>query len=217
MSRHDVALGSPARTALAAGAPVPSSWGPLCTVGGLVAVAGTVWLSLVTPVVAAEQLSYPLGPSAFRVSEVVWTLTHVLTFLGTLGLVRSGAAGTGRGALVAGRVLLAGMALLVPAELGFAFFAGSALDEPPVVVVSSVIGLAATLAGIGLTAVGVAVLRRGTWTGWRRAVPLVSGLAVLGVLLPLQAVAPEAFLVGIGVWNLTLALLGVALARESSA
>ena len=116
------------------------------------------------------RMSYPFSAGAFRGTEVVWTLTHLLTFFGALGLARAGVSGSGRLARI-GRPLMTGMALLVPCELAFALVATSAENFGPAVALSTAIGIAATLAGAGFTLVGVAVLRERRWARWARWTP----------------------------------------------
>jgi hypothetical protein len=113
-------------------------------------------------------------------------------------------------------VMLAGMVALIPAELAFAFVPTAAEDSGTAVVLGTVIGLAATAAGIGFTLTGIATVRAHRWAGPGRWTPLLCGLVVLLVLLPVQAVRPSIFLWPIAGWNGCLLLLGVALVRAGT-
>jgi hypothetical protein len=55
------------------------------------------------------------------------------------------------------------MALIVPSELGFAFFATAADDSTPSTVLRIAIGLSVVIAGLGFVLVGIAALRAGHW------------------------------------------------------
>jgi hypothetical protein len=61
-----------------------------------VATVGATVTATVPPSVPAADLSYPYTPVVFQITEVVWTITHVLTFLGALALARSGLVGVSR-------------------------------------------------------------------------------------------------------------------------
>jgi hypothetical protein len=187
------------------------SFGALCLAGGVIAAAGAIWLATADPVVAADRMSYPLSPGGFRVTEVIWALTHLLTFLGALALARAGFAGRGRAARFGQPLMLTGMALLVPCELAFLLTANSAESSGEVIALSTAIGIVATVAGAGFTLVGVAVLREGRWAGWARWTPLVAGVYELVVITAIAPLSDTAFLAGIAGWNVCLALLGAAL------
>ena len=72
-------------------------------------------------------------------------------------------------------------------------------------------GVASILIGVGLTLAGLAVVRAGEWTGRRRFVPLICGVAVFVIVIP-GVFGP--FLAGrmaIVVWMLMFSALGWAL------
>jgi hypothetical protein len=107
------------------------------------------------------------------------------------------------------------MALIVPSELGFVFFA-TALDEStPSMVLGSAIGLASVIAALGFVLAGIAVLRAGHWRGWGRFTPLLCGVFVFVALLPVQFVQPSAFLWPVAGWSACLLLLGLALRGQA--
>jgi hypothetical protein len=197
----------------------PGSAGPSLRVSGLLCIAGAVIAAVgatvegtVTPAVSSADLSFPFEPTTFRLTEVLWALTHLLTLVGVLGLARSGLVGRSRLGSAGLRTTAVGMALLVPGELAFAAAADVAADSTTAVVLGSAMGLAATLTGVGFVLTGAATLREGTWTGWGRWTPLLCGMFVIAVLLPVQALRPSAFLWPIAGWNVCLALFGLALA-----
>jgi hypothetical protein len=196
---------------------IPRLFGALCAAGGLIAVAGAAWSATLTSPVPADEVSWPYGPGLFRGTETIWTLTHVLTFLGALALVRSGLAGRGRAARIGNPITLAGMALLVPCELAFIPLAHAAQDDPGVVLVSTLIGIASMIAGVGFVLTGVGVLRERALGGAGRFVPLLCGVFVFVGLTPLVMAGGDVFFLGVGGWNVLLALLGVVIARTTFA
>jgi hypothetical protein len=185
--------------------------GAACVVGAVIAAVGSTVTAVIHTSISADKLSFPFSPSAFRFTEVLWAVTHLLTFFGALGMVRSNLIGTSRLSTVGARITLVAMALLVPCELAFIFAAGAAEDSTQSTVMGSAIGFAATAAGIGFVLVGIATLRTGLWAGWGRFTPLLCGVFVVAVLVPVQAIRPSIFLWPIAGWNVCLALLGVAL------
>jgi len=206
-------------SALPAGPAFSRLPGALCTSGGLIAAAGAAWSAGLSSPVPVEDVSWPYGPGLFRGTEVLWALTHVLTFLGALGLARSGLAGRGRAARVGLPVMLVGMALLVPCELAFIPFAHGTTDDLGPVLASTLIGIASMIAGVGFVLTGVGVLRSPggrSLAGASRFLPLLCGVFVFVGLTPLVMAGGRVFFLGVGIWNVLLALLGVALARAAN-
>jgi len=69
---------------------------------------------------------------------------------------------------------------------------------------------------LGLTLLGVAVLRTGRWTGWYRFTPLACGLFLLLVVFPALFLPGYASNYAIGAWGICWLLLGLALLAESN-
>jgi hypothetical protein len=187
--------------------------GALCAVGGLIAVVGTTWGFTWSVPGADAVISAPRSVGTFRWLELVWTLTHVLTLFGALGLVRSGLIGTSRGGRIGGRLAVVGMALLIPCELAFIPVAASTDSDTGPIIASTAIGIASMIAGAGFVIAGVAVLRARMWTGPVRILPLLTGVWVFVGMTPLIIADGHFFYVGIGSWNVLLAGLGLALVR----
>jgi hypothetical protein len=191
--------------------------GLLCAVGALIAVVGATTTAVIHTSVSPDDLSYPFRPSTFRLTEVLWTITHVLTLMGAIGLARSGLAGSSRLGRTGVALTVTAMALLIPSELSFAFAAHAGEDSSISNALGTVIGVVATLAGVGFTLAGIAVLRERRWSGPGRWSPLLCGLFVIVVLVPVQAIHPAIFLWPIAGWNACLGLLGLALYAFGSA
>ena len=182
-------------------------------VGGLVSAAAAVATAVWPTDVPATLLRHPFSVEAFRATLLLATAANVLMLIAVLGLVRSGIVGRGRLGIVGNRLAVMGMALIVPAQLGFVFIANSLDDSTESNSLGAAIGLATTLAAVGLILQGIAVLRDGAWTGWGRWTPLLAGAFVPLVLIPVQAVWPEGFLWPIAGWSACFVALGAALRR----
>lgn len=187
--------------------------GAACVIGGLIGAIGALVVGMVDPAVPDTQLSYPFEPATFRITQALWTVGSALVFAGILALARSGAAGPGGPPRRAMTTSVVSLGVQVPTQLSFAFFATSSSDDVPAVLLGSLMGLTSLLAGIGLTTVGIATLRAPTWSGWRRATPVLAGAFPIAILVPSFAIFgwnPWA----ISGWFACLTLLGVALYQE---
>ena len=122
----------------------------------------------------------------------------------------SGAAGTGPlGRLGVGLGVLGALVLAVAEVL--------TLSAP--VTSETLFAIAPNLVGLGLILAGIAVVRNGLWTGWRRWVTLALGVYVFGVMTPLIITsggppAPPA-LAGLLGWQVLWVLIAVAVLVEA--
>jgi hypothetical protein len=185
-----------------------------CIVGGLVTAVGGGVTASITSSVPATDVSSPYTPDIFRVTQVLWALGHALMFLGTLGLVRSGAAGISRLGRIGLALALVGMGAIVPCQLAFALAATETETSTPGLIISSAIGLATMVAALGFLLAGIAVLQTGRWHGWHRFTPLACGLIPLVALLPSLAFAPDYFLWPLAAWSACFIFLGLALYQQ---
>jgi hypothetical protein len=188
--------------------------GILCLIGGSIVATGAAVAGLFPAAVPTTAASYPLTPEVFRFTQVVWAACHVLVVLGTLGLVRSDAAGASGLGRVGGWLALVAMALIPPLELAYVPFATGTVESGPAMVLGSTLGLTAIVAGLGFVLAGIAVLRARRWEGWRRFSPLLCGVIVFVLITPVATIRPDLFTWPLVAWNLGLALLGLALAQE---
>jgi hypothetical protein len=194
--------------------------GLLCLIGGVIGVVSGVVMAFIPPAVSPDLYSYPFTPTGFLVAQFVFMSNHVLLLVGILGLARSGVAGTGLLGRVGLWISVAGMAALTLCEVGAMTLATSPYPSPGTDFMDMAYGVASILIGVGLTLVGVAVVRAGEWAGWRRFVVLVCGVAVFVIVIP-GVFGP--FLAGrlaLVVWMLMFTALGWALytrARVSEA
>jgi len=103
---------------------------------------------------------------------------------------------------------MAGFALLVAAELTDPFNPGTA---------ETLFSISPLVIGISMVVTGAAVLRAQRWTGWRRFVPVVCGVYVFAVFLPLVITLGDPGLwSALAGWELSFAALGLAVVMEAS-
>jgi hypothetical protein len=181
--------------------------------GALTALAGILVQGVVMPAsdVSDEMWSYPWSSDAFVAVSAVYAVLHALVFVGILGYARSGVAGTGRAARAGTATALAGTAVLLVAELLSIPVADQRLDDSGAGLVGACFGLGTALSAIGFLVAGVATVRAARWDGWRRFVPLATGIW-LTVLVGLAMTAALPF--GVGVYGLCVTALGVALVTQ---
>jgi hypothetical protein len=178
--------------------------------GALTVLSGVVVQGFVQPAsdVSDEMWSYPWSSTALVPVSLLYALFYALIFAGILGFARSGVAGAGRGARVGTVLALTGTAMLFAAELLSAPVADGRVDDGCSVLVTVCFALGTLVSAFGFIVAGVTTVRAGRWEGWRRFVPLATGiwLAVLNALAPTPALAS-----GTAVYGLLVTALGVAL------
>jgi hypothetical protein len=181
--------------------------------GALTTLSGVLVQGVVLPAsdVSDEMWSYPWESGAFVTVSAVYAVLHALVFVGILGYARSGVAGTGRGARAGTTIALAGTAVLLVAELLSIPVADQRLDDTGPGLVGACFGLGTALSAVGFIVAGVATVRAARWDGWRRFVPLATGVW-LAILVGLAMTAALAF--GVGLYGLLIAALGVALVTQ---
>lgn len=149
------------------------------------------------------------GTTAFLVSQLVVIVANALALAGVWGLARSRAAGKGALAVTGETMALIASALFLPLEVYLFFDLETA---------GMLLGIASMVQALGLLFVGIAVLRAGVWTGWRRFAPHAVGLYTFLVLIPALALSPEGYngwaLAG---WQVVFLLLGIALWQHGAA
>ena len=184
----------------------------LCTAAGLLGLASGAWLALVEPSVGDDRFSFPLTAGGFVVAQLWFAVHHLGLLAGLLALPRVGAVPPGKGPARWYRVSVAGMVGLTVTELVAISAADAAVDSGVAGAVGALYGLTTLALGVGLTALGVAVVRRGPWDGWRRWVVIGLGAWVFVPMTPALVLTPtDGARWAIGGWMLLFAALGVAL------
>jgi hypothetical protein len=172
-----------------------------------VAVAAAVITGLATLYTVALLLGVPDPDWAYLPRGII----HLGELAALVALALSGAAGTGLlGRLGLG---LAGLGALVLAVAEVTSRSAPATSD-------TLFAIAPNLVGVGLILTGIAVIRTGLWSGWRRSVTLVLGVYVFAVMTPVIIVAggpPAAPAIGaLLVWEVLWVLLAVAVLSETA-
>jgi len=150
----------------------------------------------------------PFGTTENIVMQGIVIVANTLALVGVAGLARSGAAGDGWLARSGLGIALVASALFLPFDV---------LATVNLELGGALLGLSALAQGLGLLLAGIAVLRAGRWSGWRRFTPLLCGLYTFLVLIPALALSDGYNAWAVAGWQIPFALLGVALYQEGSA
>jgi hypothetical protein len=164
--------------------------------GVLFTIGGAGWF--VNALLAAA-ISRP-NSAAFVITEVLWTLIQLLLLIGVVGLALSGVASGWFGGIALGLALL-GRVDFVLAEIHSLMLGEDSFLLP----------LGALITAVGMTLVGIAVLRGRRWGGWQRFTPLVVGVYPFVVMFPFIFITDEPNVLAIAGWGLTWCLLGYAM------
>jgi len=179
---------------------------------GLLGAASGLLLALRPPAVSADQWSYPQGEVEFALTQTWFAVQHLGLALGIWALWEL----TGRRSRFGYYAALGGMLALAIIELVAIIPASEALEAPMVVALGVAYGIVAFVIGVGIVAMGVAVIRSGALSGWDRWVPLSLGLWVFCPMMPAIATSFLGARLSIAGWMLLFAALGwVILRREA--
>ena len=142
------------------------------------------------------------GPNsaAFVITEVLWTIIQLLLLIGVIGLALSGVVSGWFGGIALGLALL-GRVDFVLAEIHSLILGEDSFLLP----------LGALITAVGMTLVGIAVLRGRRWGGWQRFTPLIVGVYPFVVMFPFIFTTGDPSMLAIAGWGLTWCLLGYAM------
>jgi hypothetical protein len=165
------------------------------------AVGGKLW---VIALMAAALFNNAIHDSttAYRVWEGLLVVVQALLLIGVVGLAGSGAAGDSWVGRIGLGIALIGRASFLIGELR-SFVQGSDDDQ--------FVPLGALLTGVGMTVVGIAVVRARRWDGWQRFLPLLAGIYPFVAMFPLFAIMGEPPIFAVALWGVVWLLLGLAL------
>ena len=164
-------------------------------------IAGAVLTIVLGILLAPFQADMPWWIAALNATS------HVLLLVGIVELGRAGIAGHSRLATAGLWLTVGGLVVLTVAE------GVSQINMDAAVAFYSTATIALIL---GLTLLGVAVLRAGRWVGWYRFTPLACGLFMLLVVFPALFLPGYASNYAIGAWGVCWLLFGLALRVESA-
>jgi hypothetical protein len=170
--------------------------GKVRAAGALCAVGGAGW---VLTGVLASALGQP-HTVAYALLEVPWIIVDLLLLVGVVGLAFSGTAAGWLGGIGLGIALL-GRVVFVLAEIHSFILVDDSVLQP----------VGAVLTAVGMTLVGIAVLRRRRWGGWQRFTPLLAGIYPFLVMFPFVILTGDANILAIAGWGLPWFLLGYAI------
>ena len=186
--------------------------GKVRTAGVLCAVGGAGWLvnGMVNGVVSLVTsqpygvISQPYG-MVFAIADIFWVVIQSLLLIGVIGLVLSGAAPGWFGGIALGLALL-GRVDFVVAEI-HSLINVLVIGEDT----SVLLPLGALTTAVGMTLVGIAVLRAKRWGGWQRFTPLLTGIYPFVAMFPFLLITGEPNILAITGWGLPWLLLGYAI------
>ena len=161
--------------------------------------------------VPPDRLNSPYEGSMSVAISLGWGLAQALFVLSLVAFARSGATGGSRSGRIGSGLLIVGGAVFVAAQVVSAFLPDARSDEPAARVAVMLFAVGSLLTALGFVLAGVAVLRAGVWSSWRRFAPLAVGAAMV-CLVPLQFTSLLA--VGVTLYAVTIVGFGAALLAE---
>jgi hypothetical protein len=166
---------------------------------------GMLWVLVLMADVVEHETVYD-GGTNYRIWEAFLVLIQVLLLIGVLGLLWSGATGSGRLGQVGLGMALLGRISFLAGEIN-SFIQGKD-DE-------ILVPLGAVLTATGMILAGIAVLRAGRWLGRRRYLPLAVGLYPFVAMFPIVAITGDPSILMISLWGFLWVVLGIALHAET--
>jgi len=185
--------------------------GAVCLAAGILGAASGILLAVYPAQVSEDMFSYPLTASGFTVIQVWFFVQHLGLLAGIASLARAAVMAQGRGARWGSGLAVSGMALLAVTELIAITARNSTYPGDGTGVLDVLYGVSSVAVGAGLILAGIAVRRRGRWTGWRGLVVLVAGIFVFVPMMPALMGPFVLARVAITAWMLLFAALGYAL------
>jgi hypothetical protein len=188
--------------------------GAVCFVAALAGAASGIYLAVKDPHVGTDRFSFPQDAGEFAIIQVWFVVQHLGLLLGLLALGWSGAVPATRLGRAGYVGTLASMVGLTVMEAVAISARSAATNSTTAAVVGAGYGLVSFAFGVSLVAVGIAILRAGTWQGWRRWLVLVMGIWVFFPMFPALATMTDGARLAISGWMLLFAALGLALMRD---
>jgi hypothetical protein len=191
--------------------------GMWCLGAGLVGAAQAAVVIAWSPAVSDDRYSYPFASTGHIVAQATFFLQHLPLLAGLVALLWLAPVRSSRSARIGVWIGAAGMALLAVMELVTMSAADVATDSSRADLVNALYGPPTILIGVGLTVAGLALWRspEDRWPGapWVRWLVPALGIYVFVPLTPAIMGPFVAGRLGIGVWMLLFAGLGLGLVR----
>jgi len=185
--------------------------GALCVAAGILGAVSGVVLAVYPAQVSEDMFSYPLTAGGFTALQIWFFVQHVGLLAGIAALVRAETMAQGRSARWGTGLAASGMALLAVTELIAITARSSTYPGDGTGLLDALYGVSSVAVGVGLILAGIAVRRRGRWTGWRGIVVVVAGIFVFVPMMPALMGPFILARLAITVWMLLFAALGYAL------
>jgi hypothetical protein len=179
---------------------------------GVLGAASGLFLAIRPPAVPSDQWSYPQPVFEYALTQTWFAIQHVGLALGIWGLW----ALLHRRNRVGYYAAWGGMLALSLTELVAIIPATQSTDAPLVVALGAVYGVVTIIIGVGLVALGVTTLRSGALAGWRRWIPLSTGIWVFFPMLPGISVSFLGARLTITGWMALFAILGWILTSQNA-
>ena len=190
------------------------SAGAICLWAGILGAASGLFLIVYPAQVSEDMFSYPLTAGGFTVIQVWFFVQHLGLAAGIVALAYAGTMAPGRTARWGIGLATAGMALLAVTELIAIGARNTTYPGDGTGLLDALYGTSSIAVGVGLVLAGIAVRRRGRWTGWRGLVVLVAGIFVFVPMTPALMGPFVLARLAITVWMLLFAALGYALWKD---
>ena len=185
--------------------------GVVCLAAGIPGASGGIFLAVYPGQVSEDMFSYPLTPGGFAVIQTWFFVHHFGLLAGIVALPRAEVMAPGRNARWGIGFATSGMVLLAVTELMAITARNSTYPGDGTALLDVLYGISSLAVGVGLILAGIAVRRRGRWTGWRGLVVLVAGIYVFVPMTPALMGPFVLARLAITVWMLLFAALGYAL------
>ena len=185
--------------------------GVVCLVAGILGAVSGIFLAVYPGQVSEDMFSYPLTAGGFAVIQIWFFIQHLGLLVGIMALAGAEVMAQGRSARWGTGLAASGMALLAVTEMIAITARNSTYPGDGTGLLDVLYGVSTIAVGVGLVLAGIAVRRRGRWTGWRGLAVLMAGIFVFMPMTPALMGPFVLARLAITVWMLLFAALGYAL------
>ena len=185
--------------------------GLVCLAAGILGAVSGILLAFYPGQVSEDMFSYPFTAGGFIVLQIWFFFQHLGLLAGIAALPRAETMSQGWSARWGTGLAAWGMLLLAVTELIAIAARNSTYPGDGTGLLDVLYGVSSFAVGVGLILAGIAIRRRGRWTGWRGLVVLVAGVFVFVPMTPALMGPFVLARLAITVWMLLFAALGYAL------